>query len=48
MAAEAPDYPLQWQHTEFGQPSCTAFYEAGTPDPWRCERTADMFEAAAR
>ncbi|MEX3690099.1 hypothetical protein AB3X91_03590 [Paraburkholderia sp. BR14263] len=41
-----PDYPREWQYSATGQPTCTAFHEAGAPVPKaRCEYTVDLFGA---
>ena len=37
----------EWRYGPDGWPMCTAFIEAGKAEPTpRCDRTADMFEAA--
>lgn len=33
----------EWVYGIDGQPMCTAFHAPGTPEPYRCPATADMF-----
>jgi len=33
----------EWVYGPDGQPMCTAFHEFGTPVPYRCPETNDMF-----
>lgn len=33
----------EWVYGADGQPMCTAFHEFGTPEPYRCPNTTDMF-----
>jgi hypothetical protein len=33
----------EWVYGPDGQPMCTAFHEPGTPEPYRCPATPDMF-----
>jgi hypothetical protein len=37
----------EWVYGTDGQPICTAFHEPGTPEPYRCPATADMFGGAS-
>lgn len=33
----------EWVYGADGQPRCTEFHEFGTPEPYRCPATTDMF-----
>lgn len=43
VAASFRGEAKEWVYGEDGQPRCTAFHEFGTPEPYRCPDTTDMF-----
>lgn len=43
LAASFRGEAKEWVYGPNGQPMCTAFHEFGTPEPYRCPATDDMF-----
>jgi hypothetical protein len=42
-----PKYPIEWIYKD-GQPTCTAFIQAGQPIPLKDDLTMDMFDEVKR
>ncbi|NDV53859.1 hypothetical protein [Salipiger sp. PrR003] len=40
---DEPEYPADWNHTNGGEPQCTAFRTEAESEP-RCRETLDMFD----
>ena len=44
FSVDDPEYPVEWQYGEDGQPCCTAFVPAGETIPeQRCAHTMELF-----